>query len=1333
MHLSDRLSGTHKLFGRRVFAPIIAVLLVLPIVTSIPVMVAATPAPSVAPPIHGYKLLGSAPRNLPILVTFAIPLRNVNELDTLVMQVSNPASPMFRHFLTPQQVKSDFLPTAAFDSLLSSLQSKGIQIQMTALDSQIVAEGTVAQFESAIGLSVNTYTNGTLSYYASGGTTTFDGAFVYASNATLIFTHPAISSQRPNTNVTFTQGTFSAKQLLPVYNVTSLGLGGAGQTIGLLDFFGSPTIASDVSLFDKTFGFPDAKLNVIPVGPYDPNLGANVGWSTEISLDVEVSHAMAPFAAVDLYIANGALPLSTPLAKIVQDDKVTTLSQSFGNFEWMYSLTSYLGGPAYFALNVIMPDQYYALGSAEGITFLSSSGDGGGSGYSSGPEGNLEYPSTSPFVTSVGGTQTYVSTNSAGGETFVQTAWSNIGYVPNIVNAGGGGGGVSILEPKPWYQSNQPTPPSFPNGRLNPDLSLQAGVDPATMIVDSGKVIGEGGTSESSPLLAGLLTLVAQSVKGPLGLINPFIYQVGNNQTEYKKAFNPVTFGYIVPWTSSPGYNLATGWGAPNIGEMAKMMNSTSSRPELKIRGEIFNGTGEGQAGYLPGDKLTLNVRITAGVARVTSGTFTMNLQTLAGTFLPTPLTFNPSTGNWTGTMVVGQQSGLTYVDVRGSSAAGLHAEGIGVIFTGYLGSITATGSIYSLAIDPWSWGPSEHLSLTIYSSDLLGKPQPAEPVILSVQAYSILTNKYTSAGSVTLMGLGTGGVTGSLSSSAPIGPLSLILQGDIYGYSPLFNGIYLQTTYIYPDVAAEPGSVAPGQALTIISTPIAPVNVYFETSFETGRLFAFDVSVGSNVTASLVSPTGGTISTSHLFYQACAQALRVCNGGAKVIYGQLQVPANATSGLYTVMLHASYGSFTPGGNITGSFYGQVWVSAKAIVPEISLKPGMALIQPVTPSPVVSNQTSGFFGGEPSHIVARIAYSNGTIVKFGEFTAAVYPHSMAGQYSTAIHTEYASGGLVQLSFDPSTQVWVGNLTLPGPYDQGSLATLGIDSVSYAGTYDIYVTGLTADGTPTTSVMGAQQPFVVQPYVYVGPGQFTSITQDSQLAFSGTTISTSGTLSGDLFMGGVTIKGGNLLITNSRIDGTLFLDFANVTLIGVSGGNIQADTSSLTLKDSSIDSLSLTGTKVVMVDSSYRSVDPALPVISTGGLSKTISGTSNFNVTVSGTDLNSNSLLAWVDGNKQTLQVNATSSGLNAVGKIDASQLNDGVHTLLLTARQSDGLSSSFATSFSTNSQVSSMNRTVLLDSGLVGAIAIVALLLGILALRRRKATAPPIPAAGWHV
>ncbi len=1310
----------------RSLAAMIVILLAIPAFASLPAANGQASVPQGMAQLHGFRLLGPAPPGLTVLVTLALPLRNPAALDSLVMQVSDPASPMFRHFLTPSQVRDEFLPTAAFDSLLSYLNVSGLRVQLTALDSEIVVQGTVAQLQSALGVSIDTYTNGTSSYYASDGSSTFDGAYIYASNATSVFMKPAVlSPARPNSNITFTSGSFSAKQLQPVYNATyfySHGYDGTGQTIGLLDFYGSPTIASDLRLFDSTFGLRDTSLNIIPVGPYDPNLGANVGWSTEIALDVEASHAMAPGAAIDLYISNGALPMSVSLAKIVQDDSVTTLSQSFGTPEWYYSLSSYLGGPLFLAFNALIPDQYYALGSVEGISFLASSGDAGGGGYSSGPEGGLEYPSSSPFVTSVGGTQTYFAASPSGGQTSVQTAWSNIGFVPNSANEGGGGGGVSILEPKPWYQASQPTPPSFPNGRLNPDLSLQAGVDPATEIVDSGRVIGEGGTSESSPLLAGLLTLVAQSVSGQLGLINPFVYDVGNDAAEVQKAFNPVTFGYIIPWTAAPGYDLATGWGSPNTGMLAQLLESTAPAHQLEVQGEVFNKTGLGQVDFTKGQLLNVSAKITEAGNVVTTGSFTVSLQTLAGTFSPTPMAYDATTGNWTATILVGQESGITYVLLKGSSG-GVSGEAMGEVFTGYVGSLTVTGSIYSLPLDPWSWEPSAALSLTVFTTDLLGNPEPSGAVPLSVQSYSIMTNRYTNSSTVTLTGTGAGSVDGNLTTPAPDGPVSLVLGGGTYGYAPTVYGIYLQSSYIYPDIAAEPGSVAPGQYLTVIANPIAPVNVYFETSFETGRQFAYDVYVGSNVTAELVSPSGALLSTANLVYQPCVQALRVCNGGADTIYGQLLVPAGTPSGLYTVMLSASYSSFTPGGNITGRFYGQVWVSEPMLSPSVSVEPGVGQVLMIPPPTASGLTPPGLYEGEQAHVVADITYSNSTVVKFGEFTAIIYPQSLQDQYAGLIHSEYAGGQLVPLSYDPAFQDWVGNVTLPGPTDQGGAAGLGATSLVPSGPWDVYVTGITADGVPTSSELGAQHPFTIQPYALF-TGSLKTPEPGYPLAFFGATISTSGTLSGDVFLQSNEIQRATMTITDSRIQGTLTLTDSNVTLVGVSGGLIVVDGSILTLKDSSVDYLSISSGNVTLKDSSYGRVFPALPTIQVSGLSAPIGGVSSYAITASGSGLGTGSLKAWVDGSLAGLEVNATSDGLSAVGTIDASSLGDGVHTLTVTASQSDGLSSTFSTAFSTNAHQQALEKQTSTLSDLIyvlAAVAAAALILGVLALRRRRA------------
>src|SRR5215472_12702722 len=109
--------------------------------------------------LHGFKPAGPAPNNLPILVTLAIPLRNVALLDSMVMQVSDPSSPLYRHFLTPAQLRSDFLPVGTYDSLTAYLRASGFTIEMTALDSEVVVQGTVSQFQTAFGGSIETYTN----------------------------------------------------------------------------------------------------------------------------------------------------------------------------------------------------------------------------------------------------------------------------------------------------------------------------------------------------------------------------------------------------------------------------------------------------------------------------------------------------------------------------------------------------------------------------------------------------------------------------------------------------------------------------------------------------------------------------------------------------------------------------------------------------------------------------------------------------------------------------------------------------------------------------------------------------------------------------------------------------------------------------------------------------------------------------------------------------------------------------------------------------------------------------------------------------------------------
>src|SRR5581483_11179073 len=101
---------------------------------------------------------------------------------------------------------------------------------------------------------------------------------------------------------------YAPSEILTAYNIQPLldeGFTGAGKTIVIIDAFGNPTITDDLTVFNTVFGLPAAKLNIIyPDGQpvFDPNNADEVGWSGEISLDVEMAHAIAPAATIDLVI-----------------------------------------------------------------------------------------------------------------------------------------------------------------------------------------------------------------------------------------------------------------------------------------------------------------------------------------------------------------------------------------------------------------------------------------------------------------------------------------------------------------------------------------------------------------------------------------------------------------------------------------------------------------------------------------------------------------------------------------------------------------------------------------------------------------------------------------------------------------------------------------------------------------------------------------------------------------------------------------------------------------------------------------------------------------------
>jgi len=387
---------------------------------------------------------------------------------------------------------------------------------------------------------------------------------------------------------------YSPHEIRTAYGMNGLigsGMVGAGETIVIIDSYGSPTIAADLAAFDAGFGLPDPPSFTVlsPLGtvPWNPTLYPDQpGWAAETTLDVEWAHAMAPGAAIVLMTSPvdetegvQGLPEFLELEKYALDHHLgKIISQSWGATEnTLFRDTAGPGGPRVIA--DFLAFQRRAV--AEHVTLLAAAGDDGSSnpetdGVTLYPFPTVGFPASSPFVTGVGGT---ILTTDTAGHYQSETVWSDPGCCA-------GGGGISQLFHAPDYQRDflpGRTQEALGGMRGVPDIAYNADCNNAILIYlsyfgpDSAGWYTICGTSEGSPQWAGIIADLNQYAGRPLGFLNPALYATGGFGQFYKFG-RDITVGnnalIDVPGAVAPGYSatrgwdLATGWGTPNFVEL---------------------------------------------------------------------------------------------------------------------------------------------------------------------------------------------------------------------------------------------------------------------------------------------------------------------------------------------------------------------------------------------------------------------------------------------------------------------------------------------------------------------------------------------------------------------------------------------------------------------------------------------------------------------------------------------------------------------------------------------------------------------------------------------
>jgi subtilase family serine protease len=565
-------------------------------------------------------------------------------LAAFAQAVSSPGSSQYGKYLTKAQVAARFAPTSGEISAVEQwLTSDGLSVTgvVPGIGGYVQVTGTIAAAARAFGVTFGTYKVDRTTYRAPEETASAPGdvapyvlSVIGLDNARHDM-QPAETLPRPPQNyfaapdcskyygeyaATEVPGTktaipkaygiaqpwtncgYTPAQIRGVYGVTQSGETGKGATVAVVDAYASPTMRSDANQYAVATGdkpFASGQYKQVLLGGTNgwdqtaPNECDASGWYGEESLDVESVHGMAPGADVTYVGAVDCTDtgLLAALAYIVKNHTADIVTDSWGE-PYDQSVTQ----AAY--------DAVFQAGAAEGIGFFFSAGDNGyedpnyeDPGYSD--KVQVDYPTSSPWVTSVGGTSLAISAHdnyefetpwgttldpltSKGTWGFTppgtpgQQKYGLSAYPSSSGYDGSSGGGVSAAYQQPWYQAGVVpasvatrevvTTPPAPDStgqytealttvstpmRVVPDVSALA--DPSTGILvgetlyGPGKLSGKkqfyfsriGGTSVSSPVFAGIEADAEQAAGHPLGFANPVIYSLAHSGTFHDVTSHP--------------------------------------------------------------------------------------------------------------------------------------------------------------------------------------------------------------------------------------------------------------------------------------------------------------------------------------------------------------------------------------------------------------------------------------------------------------------------------------------------------------------------------------------------------------------------------------------------------------------------------------------------------------------------------------------------------------------------------------------------------------------------------------------------------------------------
>jgi len=673
-----------------------------------------------------------------LTLAIGLPLRNREELDVLVERIADPQSASYRQYLSASEFAERFGPTQQdYDNLIAYFEGSGFTVSGRHPNRMILdVTGPVAAVNRALHISLTVWSHPARGHFFAPDRNPYMDSDVQVMDISgldnFLVPRPMDLKLMPLTAATpFVTGSgpsglFLGKDFRAAY-APGVTMTGAGQTIGLVEFDGF--YAADVVANFKQAGLPAVPVSTVLLDGFN---GAPGSANIEVILDIVMAGYMAPGASVVVY--EGYYP-NDILNRMATDNSARQLSCS-----WGYGINS-------------TTEQIFKQMIAQGQSFFTASGDSGA--YT----GGIMPPADDPNVTSVGGTA--LTTTGPGGAWVSESAWS------------GSGGGVSTTYAIPSYQQSMNIAAHGGSSTMRnmPDVALTGAVQ-MYLIYNNGQQTAVGGTSAATPLWTAFTSLANQQAaansKPAIGFMNPTLYTIGNNASNYLAAIHDITTGNT-GFAALPGYDLTTGWGSPTGQSLINDLSSLPSTPSFTLAAtpnpaSVQAGSGTTstvQVTALSGFSAAVTLSLT-GLPSGVTGTFGVfstgraSVLTLTASSAAAPGTYPVSVNGVSGTLTSSAALSLIVTAAPGYSLT-TSTPAVAVVQ-----SATATAPI---TVSPTN-GFNAAVALTV-----AGLPSGVTASFSPASATTASTLTFTASGSATA---GTAAVTvtgksGSLSSTVAI------------------------------------------------------------------------------------------------------------------------------------------------------------------------------------------------------------------------------------------------------------------------------------------------------------------------------------------------------------------------------------------------------------------------------------------------------------------------------------------------------------------------------------------------------------------------------------